>query len=303
MSIFANKTLMITGGTGSFGNAVLNRFLDTDIGEIRIFSRDEKKQDDMRHHLQAQNLETAKKLVTKKYVIFFHDDDIMHPQYLEYILKLLNLYPDVNLICSLLKVFYNKSDISIKTIKKLRYRVFRNKKNFIEHIYSAFFTDGTSLMFPNIVYNSAFLEKFILERDKYGRPCDKPAVCNFLHDGKCIQMLEKMLFYRIHSAQETQQKANDPNLIQIANYLLYFKNVLSESLLSKLVFEMFSIKWAKFLYIWGNLSCELSYFKFLKILYEKKVINLISIFFNLLHIKKILKPFTYLQKLALTKSI
>ena len=52
MSLFARKTLMITGGTGSFGNAVLNRFLKTDIGEIRIFSRDEKKQDDMRHALQ-----------------------------------------------------------------------------------------------------------------------------------------------------------------------------------------------------------------------------------------------------------
>ena len=48
MSIFKDKTLLITGGTGSFGNAVLNRFLDTDIGEIRIFSRDEKKQEDMR---------------------------------------------------------------------------------------------------------------------------------------------------------------------------------------------------------------------------------------------------------------
>ncbi|MBD3844036.1 MAG: polysaccharide biosynthesis protein, partial [Campylobacterales bacterium] len=46
--MFKNKTLLITGGTGSFGNAVLRRFLDTDIGEIRIFSRDEKKQDDMR---------------------------------------------------------------------------------------------------------------------------------------------------------------------------------------------------------------------------------------------------------------
>ena len=47
MGLFTNKTLMITGGTGSFGNAVLNRFLQSDIGEIRIFSRDEKKQDDM----------------------------------------------------------------------------------------------------------------------------------------------------------------------------------------------------------------------------------------------------------------
>ncbi|WP_298615821.1 polysaccharide biosynthesis protein [uncultured Odoribacter sp.] len=52
MSIFKDKILLITGGTGSFGNAVLRRFLDTDIKEIRIFSRDEKKQDDMRHHLQ-----------------------------------------------------------------------------------------------------------------------------------------------------------------------------------------------------------------------------------------------------------
>ena len=54
MSQFAGKTLMITGGTGSFGNAVLNRFLTTDVGEIRIFSRDEKKQDDMRHEYQAK---------------------------------------------------------------------------------------------------------------------------------------------------------------------------------------------------------------------------------------------------------
>ena len=50
--MFRNKILLITGGTGSFGNAVLKRFLDTDIKEIRIFSRDEKKQDDMRHALQ-----------------------------------------------------------------------------------------------------------------------------------------------------------------------------------------------------------------------------------------------------------
>ena len=62
MSLFTNKTLMITGGTGSFGNAVLNRFLKTDIGEIRIFSRDEKKQDDMRHEFQVKMPEVADKI-------------------------------------------------------------------------------------------------------------------------------------------------------------------------------------------------------------------------------------------------
>ena len=62
MSVFKGKTLLITGGTGSFGNAVLNRFLNTDIGEIRIFSRDEKKQDDMRHEFQAKMPEVAEKI-------------------------------------------------------------------------------------------------------------------------------------------------------------------------------------------------------------------------------------------------
>ncbi len=62
MSVFANKTLLITGGTGSFGNAVLDRFLTTDIGEIRVFSRDEKKQDDMRHEFQAKMPDVADKI-------------------------------------------------------------------------------------------------------------------------------------------------------------------------------------------------------------------------------------------------
>ena len=62
MSLFTGKTLMITGGTGSFGNAVLNRFLRTDIGEIRVFSRDEKKQDDMRHEFQAKMPDVAEKI-------------------------------------------------------------------------------------------------------------------------------------------------------------------------------------------------------------------------------------------------
>ncbi len=73
MSFFTNRTLMITGGTGSFGNAVLNRFLATDIGEIRIFSRDEKKQDDMRHEYQMKMPEVAHK-------IKFYIGDVRDPQ-------------------------------------------------------------------------------------------------------------------------------------------------------------------------------------------------------------------------------
>ena len=80
MSIFKDKVLMITGGTGSFGNAVLNRFLRTDIGEIRIFSRDEKKQDDMRHEYQAKMPEVANK-------IKFYIGDVRNKSTLKYAMK------------------------------------------------------------------------------------------------------------------------------------------------------------------------------------------------------------------------
>ena len=80
MSLFEDKTLLITGGTGSFGNAVLNRFLRTDIGEIRIFSRDEKKQDDMRHDFQARMPEVAHK-------IKFYIGDVRNKSTLKYAMK------------------------------------------------------------------------------------------------------------------------------------------------------------------------------------------------------------------------
>ena len=80
MSVFKEKTLLITGGTGSFGNAVLNRFLNTDIGEIRIFSRDEKKQDDMRHDFQARMPEVANK-------IKFYIGDVRSKETLKYAMK------------------------------------------------------------------------------------------------------------------------------------------------------------------------------------------------------------------------
>src|SRR5574344_872882 len=73
MSAFSGATLMITGGTGSFGNTVLKHFLESDIGQIRIFSRDEKKQDDLRHELQAKHPDAAKK-------VKFYVGDVRNPQ-------------------------------------------------------------------------------------------------------------------------------------------------------------------------------------------------------------------------------
>lgn len=80
MSVFKDKTLLITGGTGSFGNAVLRRFLDSDIKEIRILSRDEKKQDDMRHEYQAHMPDVAHK-------IKFYIGDVRNKSTLKYAMQ------------------------------------------------------------------------------------------------------------------------------------------------------------------------------------------------------------------------
>ena len=95
MSTFDNATLMITGGTGSFGSTVLKHFLDSDLKEIRIFSRDEKKQDDMRHELQAKHPEAAKK-------VKFYIGDVRNPQ------SIRDALPGVDYIffnCTFLKKF------------------------------------------------------------------------------------------------------------------------------------------------------------------------------------------------------
>ena len=76
MSSFNNSTLLITGGTGSFGHTVLKHFLHTNISEIRIFSRDEKKQDDMRHDLQTHHPDAAKKV--KFYIGNVRDPQSVH---------------------------------------------------------------------------------------------------------------------------------------------------------------------------------------------------------------------------------
>ena len=80
MNKFKGKTLLITGGTGSFGHAVLKHFLDSDLKEIRIFSRDEKKQDDMRHELQANHPDLYEK-------VKFYIGDVRKMYFMQQLLK------------------------------------------------------------------------------------------------------------------------------------------------------------------------------------------------------------------------
>ena len=251
-----------------------------------------------------ENLETAKKFVSKDYVIFFHDDDIMHPQYIEYVLKLLNKYDNVDLICSLLHSFKNKEELRIVNFEKIKYRIFNTKLKFIRHVYSSYCTDGTSLVFPNIVYRTKNIDKLVIRRDLYGRASDKPSVINFIQDGKVIQIIEKdCLYYRQHAGQDTNSGAKDPTLKQIAEYNIYFKNLLDDSFVSKLIFNMYSVKWVKSLYRWAKLDTDMIFFVFIKSLYKMHAINLSALFWGHIPMKLIMKPFNYIERNYLSKKL
>ena len=99
MLSFTNKTLLITGGTGSFGNAVLNRFLRTDIGEIRIFSRDEKKQDDMRHEFQVRMPEVAEKIKEAGLAVeYYQQPGKRHGEFLDEVRERLHVFLEESIL-------------------------------------------------------------------------------------------------------------------------------------------------------------------------------------------------------------
>lgn len=251
----------------------------------------------------AENLETAKSLVSKDYVMFFHDDDILHSQYIEAALSLLNSYENVDLICSLLHSFTENDEVIIKPFEQFKYRIFKNKYEFTKHIWVSYCTDGTSLCFPNLIYKSENLKSLTIQRDKYGRASDKPIVINFLNDGICIQFLEKdFFFYRNHSLQDTNAKVKSPNVEQIIEYLLFFKEKLNKDLYSVFLYSCYSLKWAISFYKWSNLNTDFSVYKFVKILRNKKVISNLALLLYFLPTKLMTKPYNYIARNWLSKT-
>lgn len=254
--------------------------------------------------LADKNLDTAKSLVSKDYVIFFHDDDLMHPQYLEYILKLLNKHNNIDLICTLKKSFTDSSKITHKKLKHIRYKIYNKKADFVTRTYFGYCTDGTTINFPNIVYKSANLKYLKVNYPLYGKIADKPTVIDFIQNGSVIQILEKEIFkYRIHSGQDTNNHNNGPYVNDILNLNLFFKKELSDNWFSKIIFKTFSIKWLKSLFYWGSQDKVMTYNEFLDNAIQKKALSPVSIILSYIPFKLLLKPINYISREFLTKRI
>ena len=253
-----------------------------------------------------KNLKTAQNMAQADYVMFFHDDDILHPQYIEFAYKLINKYDDVDLICGLSTAFKNQNEIKTEYLKQVKYSLFKNKKEFISHVYSAFCTDYTDIVFPHVIYKTQNIKDIKIETERYGKIADKPFVIDALQKGIVIQIRDKrMLNYRIHEGQDSATTKNGPFPNEIIAHNIKFKEILNNNMESRVIFDNFSAKWLNILFKWGGNGNNKQEFKnFIKQAYEQDAINWFSyaLFFSPLRFfykfinKKIVKYITYKDK-------
>ena len=189
------------------------------------------------------NFKTASDLACARYVMFFHDDDILHPQYIEYAVKILNKCDDIDIICSLMKGFKGDNEPEIQSIEKAKYVYFKDKTDFAAHAYRAFCADWSSIIFPNIIYKTENVKNSVFEHDKYGKILDKPFVINSIKSGGCVQFRENFLYYRTHEGQDTKNSNNGPFENEINNHNKFFKEFMNKSFKTRIYFDVLSDQW------------------------------------------------------------
>lgn len=222
----------------------------------------------------GMNAVTARQMASAEYSMYFHDDDLLHPQYLEISLQLLNQHSNVDLICSRLTTFTDDAEVSFPDIQEMKYQLFPDSLSFISHVC----IDYTMLIYPNIIYRTRNVQQRDVELDCAGKASDKPFVLSTLRGGKVIHMPNtKMFYYRIHPGQDTETCAAEPNPNpeQVINHLLFLKNRTAKKLWSRFCYHIASLEWVDFLYRFGR-NDPRQIRAFYKQCYQAKAINFFS---------------------------
>ena len=169
------------------------------------------------------NWKKFKELADKKYCMLFHDDDLLHPKYLEYALKLLNEHPDLSLITTRYTEF--KDDKIPDMPEKISYNafVFDTQKEFAEFLYYK-----EIVAYATAIYKTTDFKKCHIEYDKFSKFNDWPFMVKMASYGKSAIFENPKLFYiRRHNGQDTWTSTNTPTVEQIINWDLFFKNALN----------------------------------------------------------------------------
>ena len=179
------------------------------------------------------NFKRAVEQSNKKFTMLFHDDDIIHPNYLEYVLIALNENPKATIVCSGMKRTISPDLRSFKNYN-IQYKKFKNKSSFIGLVYLGF-----PMCFPSCLYKTDNLKKAIFGKEKYGKLADRPIIFDSILDGdEVILFPGQYLQYRVHSGQDSNTNATGPFPNQIFELQkLYFNELyLNSDIKSKLIF-------------------------------------------------------------------
>ena len=229
------------------------------------------------------NIKKAIELATSKYVMLFHDDDILHPQYVEIILKLLNKNENVDIISCSKHVIERSNQINKNIYSSIDYKIFKNKLDYFSFIYINKW--GEDLCYPSIVYKTENIKTVnIDEFKKYDKICDKPFALSTVKNNVCIFINQPLINYRTHDGQDTFAK-NSISDTGIINHNKFFKDILQGNLLSETVFNIYSYYWIKSLNNWTGRSKKLN--DMLDLVYKSNAIS----------------RYTYLYKYRLYKTV
>ena len=234
---------------------------------------------------------------TKKYVLIFHDDDILHPQYVEAILKLIQEYNNIDLIYTKMNSFIEEKDIYTKKYNSITYKIYE-KQDFINHIYV---NKGSShLVFPCVVYKTQNLKnlKITDSLTAAGTISDMNIVIETMNNGLGIFIENKMYNYRNHKEQESHVKKLYQNEI-IANNL-YFKEKLNQNWLSRMYFVVFSYYWFRNLYAYFGCYNDVTLPELFSNGYKQKAISYYTYLMSKTY-GKFLIPVNYILKKILQK--
>lgn len=243
------------------------------------------------------NIKTAIANTHADYVMYFHDDDILHPQYVEFIKKTLDSFDNVDLICSNMTTFTDEKSIDIKNLKEVDVNIFKKKGDFGAYVLSSLFLGNIPLYFPSVVYRTQNLKKVDMDFlfQQYGKIADKPMVISSIVDGCCVLGKNPALLnYRIHEGQDSSTSSNGPFPEQIIKHNKLLYDISGHSFLA----DISSASWLKYLWEWGNNKQNISFYKLALMAKRENACNVMTLLFA----NPISRPFMKILQKFLTRN-
>ncbi len=199
--------------------------------------------------LQIDNFADAVHIAEKDYLIMFHDDDILHPDYIKYALKAINKYPNTAIISTNYKEWTHPNNENWAKASA-RFDYCKDKQTFANYLYRM-----QRFAYPAAIYKTQNLKNCSFDREYYaqfGKMGDKPIVVNAMqeNDGAVIFRSKKLLRYRVHPGQDTASAG--PYYEEIIAFNRFFKPFMNKTLYSKFMYNLINYKQLKCAYVWGR---------------------------------------------------